>query len=57
MRSSFPPLVPDQLNVARLAHVESVESEAGRSVVEDFWQQAVDGKSEGLMIKVRLEFH
>ncbi|KZS98440.1 ATP-dependent DNA ligase [Sistotremastrum niveocremeum HHB9708] len=52
LRNTFPPLVPDQVNVARLDHVESIESEVGRSVVEEFWQQAVDGKSEGLMIKL-----
>lgn len=37
---------------ARLDHVESVEADQGREVVEEFWEKAVESKCEGLMIKV-----
>lgn len=42
-------------NSARFAHVESCESEDGREAVDEFWQRAVEGRSEGLMIKVKSE--
>lgn len=32
--------------------MQSCESEAGKEAVGEFWQTAVDGRSEGLMIKV-----
>jgi DNA ligase-1 len=37
---------------ARFDHVRSVESTDGREAVEEFWQEAVEGRAEGLMIKV-----
>lgn len=37
--------------LASLDHVDSVESEAGREAIEDFWEKAVESKCEGLMIK------
>ena len=40
--------------LARLDHVESVEADEGREVVEDFWEKAIESKCEGLMIKVSL---
>jgi DNA ligase 1 len=52
LRSRFPPYVPGEVGVARFDHVESVESEEGRDAVEEFWQRAVEGRVEGLMIKV-----
>ncbi|KAG8733618.1 hypothetical protein FRC11_004546 [Ceratobasidium sp. 423] len=41
LREWFPPLVPEDPFCSRLAHVESVESEDGREVVEEFWERAV----------------
>lgn len=38
--------------MARFDHVESVESDEGREAVEEFWQKAIEGRVEGLMIKV-----
>lgn len=32
--------------------MQSCESEDGRDAVEEFWQEAVSSRSEGLMIKV-----
>lgn len=37
---------------ASLDHVESVEADHGREVVEEFWERAIESKCEGLMIKV-----
>lgn len=55
LRDTFPPFVPEDPFCSRLAHVESVESEGGREVVEEFWERAVASQCEGLMIKVSLE--
>ena len=52
LRSRFPPLIPAQKGAARFDHVQSCESEEGREAVEQFWQTAVNSRSEGLMIKV-----
>jgi DNA ligase-1 len=56
LRKYFPPhdLSSPRLprNAARFAHVEYCESEWGREKVEEFWQQALESRSEGLMIKV-----
>ncbi|KDQ53466.1 hypothetical protein JAAARDRAFT_39145 [Jaapia argillacea MUCL 33604] len=52
LRTNFPPFVPDRKTAARLDHVQSCESEEGREAVEEFWQKAVDSRSEGLMIKL-----
>jgi len=53
LRSHFPPFIPlHELGAARFAHVQSCESDAGKDAVEEFWQTAVDSRSEGLMIKV-----
>ncbi|KAI0344656.1 ATP-dependent DNA ligase [Trametopsis cervina] len=52
LRNTFPPFTPEQLGVARFDHVQSIESEDGRESVEAFWQAAVNGRSEGLMIKL-----
>lgn len=38
--------------LARLDHVESVEADEGREVVEEFWEKAIESKCEGLMIKL-----
>lgn len=52
LRTRFTPYSPDEVGVARFDHVESVESEEGRDAVEEFWQRAIDGRVEGLMVKV-----
>ena len=52
LRNTFAPYTSAQPGVARFDHVQSCESELGRDVVEEFWQEAVNGRSEGLMIKV-----
>ncbi|THH07503.1 hypothetical protein EW145_g3341 [Phellinidium pouzarii] len=52
LRTHFPPVTFDTENLARFAHVECCGSEDGREAVEEFWQRAVDSRSEGLMIKL-----
>ncbi|KAH9949560.1 ATP-dependent DNA ligase [Amylocystis lapponica] len=52
LRSRFPPVIPEQKGAARFDHVRSCESEAGRDVVEEFWQLAVTSSCEGLMVKL-----
>jgi hypothetical protein len=54
LRSHFKPYIPNGLGLARFAHVESVESEAGRDNVEDFWHRSIKSQTEGLMIKVSM---
>lgn len=53
----FAPYTPDsgQTGLARFDHVQSCESEEGRESVEEFWQNAVNGRSEGLMVKVGVD--
>jgi DNA ligase-1 len=52
LRSRFPPFLPSDKGAGRLDHVESCESEAGKDAIEEFWQKAIESRSEGLMIKV-----
>ncbi|CAL1707613.1 unnamed protein product [Somion occarium] len=52
LRSQFPPIIPQHKSAARFDHVRSCESEDGREAVEEFWQTAVNSRSEGLMIKL-----
>ncbi|KAL5485090.1 hypothetical protein ACEPAI_7732 [Sanghuangporus weigelae] len=52
LRSNFPPVLPTSPFLAKFDHVECCESEYGREAVEEFWQRSVDGRSEGLMIKL-----
>ncbi|KAL4255020.1 DNA ligase [Abortiporus biennis] len=52
LRTRFPTYTPPQLSAARFTHVQSCESEDGREAVEEFWQTAVNSRSEGLMIKL-----
>ncbi|KAG0706148.1 ATP-dependent DNA ligase [Suillus ampliporus] len=52
LRSHFPPFLPSNKGAGRLDHVESCESEAGRDAIEEFWQKAIESRSEGLMIKL-----
>ncbi|CAE6404605.1 unnamed protein product [Rhizoctonia solani] len=52
LRERFPPLIPKDPFCSRLAHAESVESQDGREVVEEFWERAVASQCEGLMIKL-----
>jgi len=52
LRKHFPPLIPDKITTARFYHVESCDSENGLGAIESFWQRAISGRSEGLMIKV-----
>ena len=56
LRTRFPPYTPPVAGAARFDHGRSVESEAGREAVEEFWQEAVNSSSEGLMVKVRVRF-
>ncbi|KAG1802758.1 ATP-dependent DNA ligase [Suillus plorans] len=51
LRSHFPPFLPSDKG-ARLDHVESCESDAGKDAIEEFWQKAIESRSEGLMIKL-----
>lgn len=52
LRTHFPSHIPSEATAARLAHVESCESSDGKEAIEEFWQRAIEGRSEGLMIKV-----
>ncbi|KAJ3552205.1 hypothetical protein NM688_g4271 [Phlebia brevispora] len=52
LRTRFPPHIPGVKGAARFDHVQSCESEAGREAVEEFWQTAVNSRSEGLMVKL-----
>ncbi|KAI0092934.1 hypothetical protein BDY19DRAFT_920969 [Irpex rosettiformis] len=52
LRSTLPPFMPDNSNLASFDHVKSCESQGGRGAVEEFWETAVAGRSEGLMIKL-----
>ena len=54
LHGHFPPMVVDTLGVAQLRHVESCESRDGKEAIEEFWMHAVEGRCEGLMIKVLL---
>ena len=53
LRQNFPSFTPEDKFTARLKQVESCESDEGRETVEEFFQMAVNSKSEGLMVKVR----
>jgi len=53
LKSRFPPFLPSDKRAGRLDHVESCESEAGKDAIEEFWQKAIESRTEGLMIKVR----
>ncbi|KAG2345582.1 ATP-dependent DNA ligase [Suillus weaverae] len=52
LRSRFPPFLPSDKGAGRLDHIESCESEAGKDAIEEFWQKAIESRSEGLMIKL-----
>ena len=52
LRTRFPPLVPQQKELARFSHVESCDSGDGRSLIGEFWERAVASRCEGLMVKV-----
>ncbi|KAG2150519.1 ATP-dependent DNA ligase [Suillus clintonianus] len=52
LRSRFPPFLPSDKGAGRFDHVESCESDAGRDAIEEFWQKAIESRSEGLMIKL-----
>ncbi|KIO33510.1 hypothetical protein M407DRAFT_17761 [Tulasnella calospora MUT 4182] len=52
LRTKFPQYILEDKYTARLDHVESCEGDDGREVVEEFFQRAVESKSEGLMIKL-----
>lgn len=53
LRTRFPALSPEDPGTAQFDHVNSCESEHGRERIEEFWQDAVESRCEGLMIKVR----
>lgn len=52
LRSRFPPLKPQEPTMAYFDHVRSCESEEGRAALEEFWELALNSRTEGLMIKV-----
>ncbi|KAH8107914.1 ATP-dependent DNA ligase [Cristinia sonorae] len=52
LRSHFTPLSPQQQGMARFDHVQSCESEDGRAAMEEFWELALNSRTEGLMIKL-----
>ncbi|KAH6914299.1 DNA ligase [Coprinopsis sp. MPI-PUGE-AT-0042] len=52
LRTHFASTTPDDTRIARFDFVESCESTEGMSVVADFWERAVAGRCEGLMVKV-----
>lgn len=52
LRTVFPPIVPENKGAAQFQHVQSCESTDGRDAIEQFWQEAVSSRSEGLMIKL-----
>ncbi|KAJ3535503.1 hypothetical protein NMY22_g6460 [Coprinellus aureogranulatus] len=52
LKRNFPPLSPAVATIARLRHVESCESELGRAAIQEFWEQALESRCEGLMVKV-----
>lgn len=54
LRVHLPPMTPLHRKAARLDHVECFESTEGRDALESFWEEAINGRSEGLMIKVCL---
>jgi DNA ligase-1 len=56
LRSHFPPMASIQAEdkgdvAAWFDHVRNVESTEGREAVEAFWQEAVESRCEGLMVK------
>ncbi|EJD52578.1 ATP-dependent DNA ligase [Auricularia subglabra TFB-10046 SS5] len=52
LRAQLPPFVPDDEHSARFDHMANCESADGREAVEDFWNQALELKTEGLMVKL-----
>ncbi|KZO93337.1 ATP-dependent DNA ligase [Calocera viscosa TUFC12733] len=53
LRQRLPPYIPQDVRLsARLEWAENVDSEDGEDVVLEFWERAVAGKYEGLMIKI-----
>ncbi|TCD71252.1 hypothetical protein EIP91_011730 [Steccherinum ochraceum] len=52
LRSRFPPITPQEVTMARFDHVQSCESESGREALEEFWELALNNRTEGLMIKL-----
>jgi DNA ligase-1 len=52
LKSRFPPFLPSDKRAGRLDHVESCESKAGKDAIEEFWQKAIESRTEGLMIKL-----
>jgi len=52
LRTHFSSKKSNDFETARFSHVESVESEAGRDQIQEFWQRSVESQAEGLMIKV-----
>lgn len=53
LRQHLPPHTPEDEFSARLDHIPSSESADGREALEAFWQESLELKTEGLMIKVR----
>ncbi|KAF5370718.1 hypothetical protein D9758_001891 [Tetrapyrgos nigripes] len=53
LREHFPPFVPERKELARFQHVESCDSEDGKTSIEEFWESDVGRRdTEGLMVKL-----
>lgn len=54
LRAHLPSRATGDDHSARLDHMSHCESANGREALEAFWQESLDLKTEGLMIKVRV---
>ncbi|KAI9572147.1 ATP-dependent DNA ligase [Boletus coccyginus] len=52
LRTRLSALTPGEPGTASLVHVNSCESELGREHIEGFWNEAVESRCEGLMVKL-----
>ncbi|PFH53792.1 hypothetical protein AMATHDRAFT_137085 [Amanita thiersii Skay4041] len=52
LRTQFPPFIPEARSSARFDHVHSCESTEGEDAILHFWQQSIEGRCEGVMIKL-----
>ncbi|GJJ06355.1 hypothetical protein Clacol_000546 [Clathrus columnatus] len=48
----LPNLIPETKTIARFCHAQKCDSEEGQEAIEEFWATAVNGRAEGLMIKL-----
>ncbi|KIL65988.1 hypothetical protein M378DRAFT_76250 [Amanita muscaria Koide BX008] len=52
LRSRFPPFKPTIKGAASFDHVRSRESIEGEDRIQQFWQEAVESRCEGIMVKL-----